>query len=88
MGKANSKEEIIINQASNGDARGQISTKNGLTLSEILLIGLVVTVIAGATYLVAKRCQKGLRKNIRREVNREMLRRSTDALNQNQNEEV
>lgn len=87
MGKANSKEEIVINQASNGDARGQIST-NGLTLSEGLLIGLVVTVVAGATYLVVKRCHNGLRKTIRREVNREILRRSTDALNQNQEAEV
>ena len=83
MGKANSEEEIVINQASNGDARGQISTE-GLTLSEGLLIGLVVTTIAGATYLLVKRCHKRLRITIRREVNREMLRRSTDALNQNQ----
>lgn len=85
MGKANSKEEIVINQASNGDARGQIST-NGLTLSEALLIGLVVAVVAGATYLVVRRCRKGLRTTIRRQITREMLRRSADALNQNQEE--
>lgn len=78
MGNAKSKEEIVINQASNGDARGQISTELGL--SEWLLIALVAAAVMIAAVWAYKRCQGSLRKTIRREINKHELSKSRDLL--------
>lgn len=79
MGSAKSKEEIVINQASNGDAKSQTSN-SGFSLSESLLIALVVAVALFLIYIIVLRYRKTLRKTIRREINKEMLRRSRDEL--------
>lgn len=80
MGNAKTKEEITINQASNGDARSQASNTSGLSWSECLLIALVVAAILVSIGWAYNYFKKGLKKTIRREIYKNELSKSKDDL--------
>ena len=77
MGSAKSKEEIVINQASNGDARSQATewkNQGGLTLTEALLVFLVVAIVLLISYVAIKYLSRSLRTTVRREINKNELK--------------
>lgn len=80
MGKTQSKEEVIIAQTASGDATGSLN--HGFSLTEWLLIGLLVAVILIIIYLTRSRYKKTLQRSIRREILNHELRKSRDEINE------
>lgn len=71
MGKTYSKEETVIAQNANGEANASTSQNFGqlISVEKILLIIILIVLLVGAVYFIAKKCQKNAVKVLRRELN-------------------
>lgn len=70
MGSSESKEEVVIAQTASGSA-----TLNNLTITDGLLIVLLVISVGMIVYFAYKKCADKLKRNIRREINVHELQR-------------